>query len=135
MTTTTLKPLSAAQVQAVMQSPDPDAMINALLEGGDIDTKQAMDLVRLVATAQALARLPSAGQLRLYVGPKGTVCLGGINKQCPIALYASQWERLADFMPKVLEFIKEWEGREWRGEAATRRGGPKEPYTAMIARR
>lgn len=36
---------------------------------------------------------------------KGTVCVYGLGRH-PVALYASQWKRLAAFLPEVVKYIE-----------------------------
>lgn len=37
---------------------------------------------------------------------KGGVSVYGLNAQFPVTLYAEQWERLLEFGPQILAFIK-----------------------------
>ena len=66
-----------------------------------------------------VALLPVAksngGVMRCKVGQKGGVCVYGLNRQ-PVTLYAEQWKRLADYIPTVIAFIKDNDGKEFTVE-------------------
>jgi len=90
-----------------------------------------------VEEAAALLTPVKSGALSCRVSRKGAVSVYGMG-QWPVTLYAEQWERLLDGAPKdhfVFKFIKEYEGKDYHGEAATERGGKKVPYTARITRK
>ena len=81
-----------------------DAIL-AKLKSGEMEMAKA---------SQALTDLESKRKTGLYceVGPAGGVSVYGLQSS-PVTLYATpkedgkqgQWQRLADFMPEVLEFI------------------------------
>lgn len=56
---------------------------------------------KLVEKDTGMARALSLRQ----AGDKGTVGVYGLNRQFPVSLYASQWFKLAAFLPKVLAFL------------------------------
>ena len=60
-------------------------------------------LVALVQAQQAQALRP----VRLKVSDKGGISMYGINKQFPVTLYASQWERVLAEKENVLAFIEQ----------------------------
>lgn len=64
------------------------------------------------------ARLAARSTLTVKVSPTGTgaICVYGLARR-PVTLYASQWERLAPFAPKILEYITEHAGEVSRREA------------------
>jgi hypothetical protein len=98
------------------------------------------EILRLVAAKEMTAR--EAGQLldsllRCTVSRKGAISVYGLQWM-PVTLYAEQWENLLDGAPPehfVLAFIREWEGKDYKGMSAEKPGGPKVPYTARISRR
>jgi hypothetical protein len=89
--------------------------LTALAEQG-ITVAYAMKV--LAATRQT--KQVQSGPLFCKIGEKGAVSVYGLNSpQFPTTLYAAQWERLADFIPSVLDFIKQWDGKEYTGQAGT----------------
>lgn len=62
------------------------------------------ELARLRAE-NATLRSKNTKSSAIRMGTKGNVCVYGLQRW-PVSLYASQWERLAELMPEVLEFIK-----------------------------
>jgi len=79
----------------------------------------------------------SKGKLYCKVARKGGLSVYGLQ-QMPVTLYIEQWERLLVGAPEdhfVLVFIREWEGKEFHGESAKTKGGPKEEYTAVLKRK
>ena len=58
--------------------------------------------------ALAKAKAQSAARISLKVGEKGTVCLNH-GSRYPIAIYASQWERIIPFIKSgaIEKFIAE----------------------------
>lgn len=75
-------------------------------------TQRERDLeAKLEKAMAAIAALQAARSPSLSVkvktkaeGGKGTVCVYGLMRR-PVSLYASQWRKLADYMPKVIAFI------------------------------
>jgi hypothetical protein len=78
---------------------------------------QAKNAAADKALAAAMAK--REGVLNVYTGKpkldkdgdlvepaKGTVSVGGLNTKWPVTLYANQWEKLAAYIPTVLEYIK-----------------------------
>jgi hypothetical protein len=75
-----------------------------------------------------------SGPLFCKIGEKGAVSVYGLNSpRFPVTMYAAQWERLADFIPSVLDFIKQWDGKEYTGQAG--KNGSKHQYRVTLARR
>lgn len=75
-------------------------------------TQQELDAIRDAKIAELEAKLAAANKalqsksaLRCKVSEKGGVSVYGLNSRWPITLYASQWAKLADYMPTVLTFI------------------------------
>ena len=54
----------------------------------------------------ARARAEQGQQLRIKVSEKGAVSVYGLG-QFPVTLYAGQWDRLIEAMPRVKAFIAE----------------------------
>lgn len=69
---------------------------------------------QVVALQQKIA---ARSTLSVKVSPQGTgaVCVYGLARR-PVTLYASQWERLGPFVPKVLEYIGSHGGEVSRRE-------------------
>ena len=44
--------------------------------------------------------------LTFKVGEKGGISVYNLNARFPLTLYISQWERLIEAMPKLIEFAK-----------------------------
>ncbi len=78
---------------------------------------QADNATKDAALAAALTK--KEGVLNVYSGKpkldkdgdlvepcKGTVSVGGLNTKWPVTLYANQWEKLAAYLPTVMEYIK-----------------------------
>lgn len=69
-----------------------------------------MNAAQIAAMQGALdkAKAEAANQPRkitFKVGEKGGVSLYGLNRQFPVTLYRSQWERLIDAVPALQAFI------------------------------
>jgi hypothetical protein len=79
----------------------------AHLQSGAIPIDQYLqwDAARLQRVAAA-SRAPAPRALSCKVSEKGCLSVYGLNRQWPVSLYVEQWEKLAEFMPKVLEFAK-----------------------------
>jgi hypothetical protein len=58
---------------------------------------------QLIEIAEKAAKAASA-PLTCKVSQKGCVSVYGLQRR-PVTLYASQWERLAPFMPNITDFI------------------------------
>jgi hypothetical protein len=104
------------------------AEIIAAVCNGSITQEKASELLAGLSPAK-----PS-GPLFCKIGEKGAVSVYGLNSpRFPVTLYAAQWERLAEFIPSVLAFIKQWDGKEYTGQAGT--NGNKHQYRVTLARR
>jgi len=125
MSTSTLSPSSArVNVSRIVSQ----AEIIAAVCNGTITQEKAAALLA------SLSPVKQSGPLFCKIGEKGAVSVYGLNSpRFPVTLYAAQWERLADFIPSVLDFIKQWEGKEYTGQAGT--NGNKHSYITRIARR
>lgn len=53
----------------------------------------------------AKLRSSGAGQVRIKVGDKGGVVVGGLGGRYPVTLYADQWDRLLAVADKIKAFI------------------------------
>jgi hypothetical protein len=128
MSTTTLSPpLSSVKVSPIVSQ----AEIIAAVCNGTITQEKASELLAGLIQ-QATAK--QSGPLFCKIGEKGAVSVYGLNSpRFPVTLYAAQWERLADFIPSVLDFIKQWDGKEYTGMAGT--NGSKHSYRVILARR
>lgn len=62
--------------------------------------------VRELEAQLAAEKARKTKALTLKVGPSGTVCLYGMGRY-PVALYASQWERLFTAIDDIKAFIAE----------------------------
>ncbi|MGD0655342.1 MAG: hypothetical protein ABSA16_13450 [Thermoguttaceae bacterium] len=125
MSTATLSPpLSSVKVSRIVSQ----AEIIAAVCNGTITQEKAAALLASLSPAK------QSGPLYCKIGEKGAVSVYGLNSpRFPVTLYAAQWERLADFIPSVLDFIKQWEGKEYTGQAGT--NGNKHSYRVILARR
>jgi hypothetical protein len=107
------------------------AEIIAAVCNGTITQEKASELLAGLIQ-QATAK--QSGPLFCKIGEKGAVSVYGLNSpRFPVTLYAAQWERLAEFIPQVLDFIKQWEGKEYTGQAG--KNGSKHQYRVTLARR
>ena len=68
-------------------------------------------LVAKMEAELAAAKEANAVAMRITIGPKGTVCVHGIGSKYGVALYQESWGKLAEFMPKVQEFIAANKGK------------------------
>jgi predicted hydrocarbon binding protein len=83
--------------------------MNANVNGMSNEQLRAL-LVKMEAELAA-AKEASAVAMRITIGPKGTVCVHGIGSKYGVALYQESWGKLAEFMPKVQEFIATNKGK------------------------
>jgi len=125
MSTSTLSPSSArVNVSRIVSQ----AEIIAAVCNGTITQEKAAALLA------SLSPVKQSGPLFCKIGEKGAVSVYGLNSpRFPVTLYAAQWERLAEFIPQVLDFIKQWEGKEYTGQAG--KNGSKHQYRVTLARR
>lgn len=80
------------------------------------------------------------GSLSCKVSVKGACQVNGLGRW-PVTLYPDQWERLGNFMPRVLEYLKshasefskDAEEARQRGEAAAAKAAPPTPIPTRIA--
>lgn len=84
--------------------------LTALVGAGAIDPGAAVMLFGAAADrAAAKIRAESArpvAALTLKISAKtGAVVLRGLSGRWPVTLYASQWRRLIDFAPTIIEFL------------------------------
>jgi len=128
MSTTTLSsPLSSVNVSPIVSQ----AEIIAAVCNGTITQEKASELI---AGLVQKATVKQSGPLYCKIGEKGAVSVYGLNSpRFPVTLYAAQWERLAEFIPSVLDFIKQWDGKEYTGQAG--KNGSKHQYRVTLARR
>lgn len=69
---------------------------------------------RLIKQATAAGAASAGGTPRALtckVSEKGGLSVYGLQARFPVTLYAGQWEKLAQFMPTLIEFIKANEGK------------------------
>ena len=61
-----------------------------------------------ITVEQASKLLAQLNQKPLYckVSAKGALSVYGLQRM-PVSLYREQWERLAGFMPTILQFVKD----------------------------
>ena len=125
MSTTTLSaPSARVNVSRIVSL----AEIIAAVCNGSITQEKAAELLAGLSPAK------QSGPLFCKIGEKGAVSVYGLNSpRFPVTLYAAQWERLAEYIPQVLDFIKQWDGKEYTGQAGT--NGNKHSYRVILARR
>lgn len=71
------------------------------------DAISVEDGLAIIAELNAAKELRSK-KLTLKVSPKtGALCLYGLNKGWPTTLYKQQWLKVSEFMPTILQFIKD----------------------------
>ncbi len=123
MSTNTISPsVSPVKVSPIVSQ----AEIITAVCNGTITQEKAAEL--LVAFVQKSTQ--QSGPLFCKVGEKGAVSVYGLNSpRFPVTLYAAQWERLAGFIPSVLDFIKQNEGKTIQGKS---KNGT---FTTRIARK
>ncbi len=71
-------------------------------------TTMELELERLKAENDRLKKA-SERKLTLKVSEKGGLSVYGMGR-FPVTLYKEQWQKLADLMPQVLDFIKDNDG-------------------------
>ncbi len=71
-------------------------------------TTMELELERLKAENERLKKA-SERKLTLKVSEKGGLSVYGMGR-FPVTLYKEQWQKLADLMPQVLDFIKDNDG-------------------------
>jgi hypothetical protein len=78
---------------------------------GSTNSNGGVDVAELQRKLAALeaenAKLKTPTPLRMKVSEKGAISLYGLQSRFPVTLYAKQWERIADHMPTILQFIKD----------------------------
>lgn len=74
-----------------------------------IVSQQAEAIEKLKAQIEAMRSQPAA-RLTIKLSEKGAVMLTGLQR-FPVTLYASQWERVAAEMPRIMQFIKDNAGK------------------------
>ncbi len=126
MSTVTLSPpLSSVNVSPIVSQQE---ILAALMSGKMTQEKASELLAGMLKDAQS--KTVQSGPLFCKVGEKGAVSVYGLNSpRFPVTLYAAQWERLAGFIPSVLDFIKQNEGKTIIGK------GKNGQFTTRIARK
>ena len=106
---------NAKSAQRVILSPEMTAAeVLGHVQSGAVPVEAYLEwdadrVKRIEAKAKASASAPR--QLTCKVSEKGCLSVYGLNRQWPVSLYAEQWERLENFMPMVMEFIKANNGK------------------------
>jgi hypothetical protein len=85
-------------------APSNEEVLTAV-QKGKVNAKVGVELLASVKTSV----------MKCKVSVKGAVSVYGINRM-PVTLYAEQWNRLADYIPTVIAFIKENDGKEFSVE-------------------
>ena len=101
---------SAKSTNRVILSPDmtvQQAMAHVASGAVPVEAYLEWDAER-VKLIESRARSASAGPraLSCKVSEKGGLSVYGLQARFPVTLYAGQWEKLAQFMPTLIEFIK-----------------------------
>jgi hypothetical protein len=138
MSTTTLSaPSARVNVSPIVSDAELISLYSRQGCTGEITQEHCSELIQGVmasALAKAKTKQVQSGPLFCKIGEKGAVSVYGLNSpRFPVTLYAAQWERLAEFIPSVLDFIKQWDGKEYTGQAGT--NGNKHQYRVTLARR
>lgn len=118
------KPNGQPEQQAASTAGNSRKEILAKLMAGQISEDHADELLA------ALENTPQTN-LHLYIGPKGTVCLGGVQRR-PVTLYPAQWVRVLDFADNIRAFIKQWLGKPYTRKAKDE-NGVERTYTVTIS--
>jgi len=63
---------------------------------------------KLKELVQKKKKKTTTKKLSLSIGPKGGLCVSGLNK-FPVTLYKDQWKKLLKNSTKILKFIEEYE--------------------------
>ena len=105
----------------------------------EILQKLSTGKMKVEQAAEALAALDKlnarpVGKVYFKVSRKGAISAYGLQRM-PVTLYVEQWERLFGEKGEFEKFVKQWEGKDYKGEAALEQGGEKVPYTARIERK
>lgn len=62
-------------------------------------------LARIAQLEALLAAANKPKSLSIKIGDKGTVCVYGLGR-FPVSLYGTQWQRVAEYIPTIMAFLK-----------------------------
>ena len=93
----------ATAVAPIVSDREWNAHILAELAGGKLTQEQALAQLKTAPKS-------NGGPLSCKVGPKGGVCVYGLQRN-PVTLYVEQWERLFGFIDEIKSFIAENNGK------------------------
>lgn len=80
-------------------------MANVLPDLSQVIAQQNEVIAKLQAQVEAMRNAP-AQRVTFKISEKGAISVCGLQR-FPVTLYASQWERVAQEMPRIMAFIKE----------------------------